>query len=74
MRIIFLSCLLLCGAAAQPLDKEGAERGFVIDLVGGLLSGGSTTPAAPSVETTTFATLYGDLVVGNHLKKRLTYH
>merc|ERR1719474_568805 len=57
--IIF--CLLITSSFAHPHPqaREG-ERGFFIDVLGGLLDG-ETTTAAPS-ESTTMATLYGDLV------------
>merc|ERR1719430_1054323 len=54
-------CLLLTSSFSLPHPQAREdERGFFIDVLGGLLDG-ETTTAAPS-ESTTMATLYGDLV------------
>merc|ERR1719184_458735 len=54
-------CLLITSSFAHPHPQAREdERGFFIDVLGGLLDG-ETTTAAPS-ESTTMATLYGDLV------------
>merc|ERR1719402_1121911 len=54
-------CLLLTSSFSLPHPKAREdERGFFIDVLGGLLDG-ETTTVAPS-ESTTMATLYGDLV------------
>merc|ERR1719430_1133479 len=54
-------CLLITSSfSLPPLQAKENERGFFIDVLGGLLDG-ETTTAAPS-ESTTMATLYGDLV------------
>merc|ERR1719513_382683 len=54
-------CLLVTSSISlpQPQTRED-ERGFFIDVLGGLLEG-ETTTAAPA-ESTTMATLYGNLV------------
>merc|ERR1719184_387380 len=54
-------CLLITSSFAHPHPQAMEdERGFFIDVLGGLLDG-ETTTATPS-ESTTMATLYGDLV------------
>merc|ERR1719193_1949327 len=54
-------CLLITTSFSLPHPQAREdERGFFIDVLGGLLDG-ETTTAAPS-ESTTMATLYGDLV------------
>merc|ERR1719402_816942 len=54
-------CLLITSTFSLPhLKAREDERGFFIDVLGGLLDG-ETTTVAPS-ESTTMATLYGDLV------------
>merc|ERR1711892_1525413 len=52
-------CLLVTSSLSLPAPKN--ERGFFIDVLGGLVAGDSVTTAAPA-ESTTMATLYGDLV------------
>ena len=55
-------CLLVTSSISLPHPQAREdERGFFIDVLGGLLEG-ETTTAAPA-ESTTMATLYGDLVV-----------
>merc|ERR1719513_445581 len=54
-------CLLVTSSISLPHPQAREdERGFFIDVLGGLLEG-ETTTAAPA-ESTTMATLYGDLV------------
>merc|ERR1719147_127799 len=54
-------CLLITSSLSHPHPTVPAnERGFFIDVLGGLV-GGETTTDAPT-ESTTMATLYGDLV------------
>merc|ERR1719348_2129306 len=58
-------CLLITSSLSLPHTQLGGqvrdeERGFFIDVLGGLI-GGETTTDAPT-ESTTMATLYGDLV------------
>merc|ERR1719233_2666975 len=54
-------CLLITTSFSLPHPQAREdERGFLIDVLGGLLDG-ETTTAAPT-ESTTMATLYGDLV------------
>merc|ERR1719347_1012907 len=54
-------CLLITFSLSHPHPTVPAnERGFFIDVLGGLV-GGETTTDAPT-ESTTMATLYGDLV------------
>merc|ERR1719430_3027659 len=54
-------CLLITTSFSLPHPQAREdERGFFIDVLGGLLDG-ETTTAGPS-ESTTMATLYGDLV------------
>merc|ERR1719312_1337718 len=54
-------CLLVTSSLSLPHPQAREdERGFLIDVLGGLLEG-ETTTAAPA-ESTTMATLYGDLV------------
>merc|ERR1712243_546087 len=58
-------CLLITSSLSLPHTQLGGqvrdeERGFFIDVLGGLI-GGETTTDAPT-ESITMATLYGDLV------------
>merc|ERR1719233_1634346 len=54
-------CLLITSSfSLPPLQAKENERGFFIDVLGGLLDGETTTAA--SSESTTMTTLYGDLV------------
>merc|ERR1712123_297093 len=55
-------CLLVTSSFSLPAPQN--ERGFFIDVLGGLVAGDGATTAAPvaPVESTTMATLYGDLV------------
>merc|ERR1719147_248329 len=54
-------CLLITSSLSHPHPTVPVEeRGFFIDVLGGLI-GGETTTDAPT-ESTTMATLYGDLV------------
>merc|ERR1719312_1379815 len=54
-------CLLITSSLSHPHPTVPAkERGFFIDVLGGLI-GRETTTDAPT-ESTTMATLYGDLV------------
>merc|ERR1719513_364318 len=54
-------CLLVTSSISLPHPQAREdERGFFIDVLGGMLEG-ETTTAAPA-ESTTMATLYGDLV------------
>merc|ERR1711872_783487 len=54
-------CLLITFSLSHPNPTVPyKERGFFIDVLGGLI-GGETTTDAPT-ESTTKATLYGDLV------------
>merc|ERR1719244_17026 len=41
-------------------DETKKDRGFILDILGGIVAGDGTTP--PPAESTTMATLYGDLV------------
>ena len=59
-QVITFSLLLTSISLPHPQARED-ERGFFIDVLGGLLDG-ETTTAVPA-ESTTMATLYGDLVV-----------
>merc|ERR1712106_1274205 len=52
-------CLLVTSSLSLPAPQN--ERGFFIDVLGGLVAGEGATTAAPT-ESTTMATLYGDLV------------
>merc|ERR1711892_933093 len=52
-------CLLVTSSLSLPAQQN--ERGFFIDVLGGLVAGDGATTAAPA-ESTTMATLYGDLV------------
>merc|ERR1719431_382514 len=54
-------CLLITATLSLPHPQvREDERGFFIDVLGGLLDGETTT--APPSESTTMATLYGELV------------
>merc|ERR1712183_344094 len=53
-------CLLVSLSSPLPHQRtEYEERGLILDILG--LGGDTTTTTAP-VDTTTFPTLYGDLV------------
>merc|ERR1711915_224098 len=41
-------------------DETQKDRGFILDILGGIVAGDGTTPSP--AESTTMATLYGDLV------------
>ena len=61
---IITLCLLVSSSFSLPhMRTADEERGLFIDILGGLVAGDATTTVAPGGETTTFATLYGDLVV-----------
>ena len=56
--------LLISATVSLPRAKHAdskEDRGLILDILGGIVAGDSTTPS-PS-ESTTMATLYGDLVV-----------
>merc|ERR1712198_530699 len=61
-RTVCLS-LLISATVSLPSAKHAdskEDRGLILDILGGIVAGDSTTPS-PS-ESTTMATLYGDLV------------
>ena len=58
----FTLCLLVSSSFSLPHPRtEDNERGLFGDFLGGLVAGDTTT--ATPAESTTIATLYGDLVV-----------
>merc|ERR1712029_1233164 len=62
-RTIFFTLLLASSCFSLPHTKGDEEdRGFFMDIIGGIVSPTTTTNPSPAAETTTMATLYGDLI------------